>query len=192
MSFIRCAEPLGVLLVLALEGPVLADVAINEIRIDQPSTDSDEYFELTGTPGQSLNDLTYLVIGDGSSAAASGVIENVTSLTGLSVAPSGFFVAAESTFTLGTADLTTDLGFENSDNVTHLVVRGFSGSNGDDLDTDDDGVLDVEPWSEVVDSVALVESTTGGEHVYSDTRVGPDGSYVPAHVYRCPDRSGAF
>ena len=40
--------------------------ALSEIRIDQPSTDSDEYFELAGTPGASLSGLTYLVIGDGS------------------------------------------------------------------------------------------------------------------------------
>jgi len=32
-----------------------ADVRINEIRTDQPSTDNDEYFELTGVPGESLN-----------------------------------------------------------------------------------------------------------------------------------------
>ena len=30
-------------------------VLINEIRIDQPSTDDDEYFELAGTAGQDLS-----------------------------------------------------------------------------------------------------------------------------------------
>ena len=39
-------------------------VTINEIRIDQPSSDYDEYFELAGSSGTSLDDLTYLVIGD--------------------------------------------------------------------------------------------------------------------------------
>ena len=56
--------------ILAPAAPVLAQrpTLISEIRIDQPSTDNDEYFEISGDPGASLNDLTYLVIGDGTGA----------------------------------------------------------------------------------------------------------------------------
>ena len=43
-------------------------VTLSEIRIDQPSTDNDEYFELAGTPDAALDALTYLVIGDGTVA----------------------------------------------------------------------------------------------------------------------------
>jgi predicted extracellular nuclease len=164
--------------------PVVA--SINEVRIDQPGTDVDEYFELAGPAGASLDGLTYLVIGDGT--GGSGVVEEVTDLSGSALAADGLFVAAESTFTLGTADLVTDLNFENSDNVTHLLVRDFAGSNGDDLDTDDDGVLDVTPWSEVVDLVALVEEEnppSSTEFHYGPPSVGPDGSFVPGHVYWC-------
>jgi hypothetical protein len=171
------------------------DVLISEIRIDQSGTDNDEFFELVGAPGASLDGLTYLVIGDGS--AGSGVIENVTDLTGLSIPASGYFVAAESTFTLGTADLVANLNFENSDNVTHLLVQGFTGANGDDLDTDDDGVLDIEPWTTLVDLIALVEEENppvGTEYHYGPPSVGPDGSYVPGYVFRCEDgfRIGPF
>ncbi|MCB0641758.1 MAG: HYR domain-containing protein, partial [Phaeodactylibacter sp.] len=158
---------------------------IYEIRIDQPSNDDDEYFELIGTPGLDLSDYTYLVIGDG--AGGSGVIESVTPLTGQSIPASGYFVAAMSTFTLGTADLTADLNFENSDNVTHLLVKGFTGADGDDLDTDDDGVLDVLPWTSVQDAVALIEEVGAGDEVYAASlgfsEVGPDGTFVPGHVY---------
>lgn len=168
-------------------------ISINEIRIDQPSTDNDEYFELIGAPNTSLDGLTYLVIGDGS--GASGVIENVTDLSGLSLDSNGFFVAAESSFTLGTADLITTLNFENSDNVTHLIVEGFTGSDGDDLDTDDNGSLDATPWSSVVDLIALVEELNppaGTEFHYGPPAVGPDGSFVPGHVFRCEDETGDF
>lgn len=161
-------------------------ITINEIRIDQPGGDTDEYFELTGPAGASLGDLTYIVIGDGPDDT-SGVIESVTDLDGHNLDGDGFFVAAESTFTLGTADLTTTLGFENSDNVTHLLVEGFTGSNGDDLDINDDGTLDSEPWSAILDSVALVETPESGNHVYSSTTVGPDGTFVPGQVYDCID-----
>ena len=164
--------------------------ALSEIRIDQPGGDNDEYFELSGF-AQSLDGLSYVVIGDG--AGGSGTIESVTDLTGQAMGGSGFWVAGESSMTLAVPDMVTSLSFENSDNVTHLLVRDFSGANGDDLDTDDDGILDVEPWSEVVDSVALLENeidpgtgnTSGGELVYSSTTVGPDGSFVPGHVEIC-------
>ena len=169
-----------------------SSVTINEIRIDQSGTDNDEYFELFGTGGTSLDGLTYLVIGDGASAAGSGVIEVAVNLSGQSIPASGYFVAAENTFTLGTADLTTSLNFENSDNVTHLLVSNFTGTNGSDLDTNDDGVLDSTPWDTILDSVALVESLSDGELIYSETVVGPDGTFVPSHIYRCPDGTGDY
>ncbi len=171
-------------------------IQINEIRIDQPGGDDDEYFELSGPPGASLDGLTYLVIGDGT--GGSGVIESVLDLTGLTLDGAGRLVVAEGTFTLGTADFTAALNFENSDNVTHRLVDGFTGANGDDLDTDDDGVLDVTPWSAVVDTIALIEEEnppSGTEYAYGPT-IGPDGGFTPGHVYRCtPDGDwtiGAF
>ena len=156
---------------------------LSELRIDQPGSDTDEYFELAAPAGTSLDGLTYLVIGDGS--GGSGVIESVVDLSGHTVPASGFFVVAESTFSLGTADLTASLNFENSDNVTHLLVSGFTGSNGDDLDTNDDGTLDVTPWTAVEDCVALIETVGSGDLVYCSEQVGPNGSYVPAHVFTC-------
>jgi predicted extracellular nuclease len=167
---------------------VAGDVRISEIRIDQTDADNDEYFELSAEPGTSLDGLTYLVIGD--STGGSGVIESVTALTGLSIPASGFFVAAEGTFTLGAANLTTALNFENGDNVTHLLVDGFTGVNGADLDTNDDGVLDVTPWTEIVDLIALIREAnppTTTEYHYGPPTVGPDGTFVPGHAYRCDD-----
>lgn len=165
---------------------------INEIRIDQPGADNDEFFELAGNP-QSLDGLWYIVIGDGT--GGSGEVEAAIDLTGNSIGVGGFFVAAESTFTLGVADLVTTLEFENSDNVTHLLVRDFTGLVADDLDTDDDGVFDVTPWTEVIDCVALVETfdiPASGEHIYCAATVGPEGTFVPGSVERCPDGFGTW
>jgi hypothetical protein len=161
-------------------GTTTGDVFLSEIRIDEPGSDVDEYFELEGPAATALDGLTYLVIGDGT--GGSGVIEAVVDLSGQTVPASGFFVAAEATFTLGTADLTTTLNFENSDNVTHLLVDGFTGSDGQDLDTDDDGTLDATPWTSIVDCVALIEDPAGGDRVYCAETVGPDGTFVPGHV----------
>ena len=169
---------------------------INEIRIDQPGGDDDEYFELLTEPGASLDGLSYIVIGDGS--AGSGVVESITDLTGSATGGSGLFVCAESTFTLGPADLTATLGFENGDNVTHLLVRDFTGILQEDLDTDDDGVLDITPWSEVLDAVSLVETVGSGDLYYGASLgfadLGPNGSFPPAHSVRCEEgwRIGLF
>lgn len=173
--------------------PSSAQVVISEIRIDQGGTDVDEFFELAGPPGTSLAGLTYLVIGDG--ALGSGVVEQVTPLTGSVIPPSGFFVAAESTFTLGTANLTTSLNFENTDNVTHLLVSGFTGDLNDDLDTNGDGVLDSTPWTAVLDRVAVIEEPNpplNTEFHYGPPTIGPDHGSVPGGVFRFPNGAAAL
>ncbi|MEM6675621.1 MAG: hypothetical protein AAF726_22410 [Planctomycetota bacterium] len=167
---------------------------INEIRIDQPSADTDEFFELFSVPANSsLDGLTYLVLGD-NTAGGSGVIEFALDLTGSATNAQGLFLAGEATLTLGLADLTASLNFENGDNVTHLVVEGFTGAVNDDLDVDDDGTLDSTPWTAIFDAVSLVETTTpsigsGDEWFYASslgfTDVGPDGPFVPGHAFRC-------
>jgi hypothetical protein len=176
--------------------------SINEIRIDEPGTDVDEYFELAGAPGASLTGLSYIVIGDGTTAALCGVIECVVDLGSLSVntiPADGLFAAAGcATCNLAGYDVTsvTAIVFENSDNMTHMLVRDFTGLIGDDLDTNDDGQLDVTPWSTILDCVALIEDAAPGcdvpqtddETVYCDTRVGPEsGSLVPGHIYWCDE-----
>jgi endonuclease/exonuclease/phosphatase family metal-dependent hydrolase len=169
--------------------PDVTGFVINEIRTDEDGTNNNEYFELKGPANVPLGSLTYLVIGDGAAAAGSGVIEAVIPLTGEVSPADGIFVAAESTFTLGPVDMTTTLNFENDDNVTHLLVKNFTGLNGDDLDTNDDGVLDVTPWGSVLDQVAIIKETnppTLTEYYYGATAVGPSGTLAPGHILRCP------
>ena len=70
----RHCFPLAIALLMALllATPIVAQgPLINEIRIDQSGGDDDEYFELIGMPGASLDGFTYLVIGDGSGSGTS-------------------------------------------------------------------------------------------------------------------------
>ncbi|MBN1296673.1 formylglycine-generating enzyme family protein [bacterium] len=177
--------------------PTLPSIVINEIRVNQPSTDNDEYFELIcSTPGSSLARLTYLVIGDNSLASPLGVIESVTDLSSYSLPESDYyFLVAEATFNYPgvTPDVVLSgngLNFEN-ENVTHLLVADFSGTHGQDLDTDDDGTLDITPWSQVVDAIGLVQTVGSGDRYYGASLgfedIGPDGTSLPGHVSRCPD-----
>lgn len=174
-----------------------AQLQINEIRTDMTSTDTDEYFELKGTPSTDLSSYTYIVIGDGSTTLC-GTVECVVPLTGYSIQADGLFAAVK--YYAGGNVLTgydavinsSAFAFENSDNVTHMLVSGWTGTIAMDLDTNDDGVLDVTPWTAIIDDVAMVTAlpincATGSEYTYSATVLGPDGAYVPGHVYRCSD-----
>ncbi|MDG2291655.1 MAG: hypothetical protein P8L37_03275, partial [Phycisphaerales bacterium] len=164
------------------EVDVPVGLVINEIRIDQGGSDNDEYFELKGAEGTDLSGLTYIVIGDGS--GGSGHVEAIINLDGV-IDADGLFVVAEDTFSLAVADQVANVSFENSDNVTHLLVTNYYGGF-DDLDVDDDGQLDSAPWLKVIDHIALIETPDSGELVYSDNQVGPtDDGYVPGHAYRC-------
>ncbi|MGQ0720697.1 MAG: hypothetical protein ACT4PE_03875 [Candidatus Eiseniibacteriota bacterium] len=178
---------LGVAAVLVFALGASAQVSINEIRTDDLGTDNDEYFELKGTAGASLAGYHYIVLGDGT--GGSGVIEQVTSLAAFSLQADGLFAYhdddSSTTGQCGGYDAVNQaLNFENSDNVTHMLVFGFTGANGQDLDTNDDGTLDVTPWSQLVDSVALFVSATS-ELTYSPNVVGPDGAFAPGHIYFC-------
>ncbi len=168
------------------------DLALNEIRTNQPGADDDEYLELYGIPGTSMDDHAFIVIGDGDTGDF-GVIEVAVDLSGQSITADGTFVIAEDTFTLGVPDSIASLNFENSDQATYMIVRGFTGLPGDDLDTNDDGVLDSAPWLYIKDAVAFIgPDPATGNPVYTDVTVGPDGEYTTAHAFRCPDGSGTW
>lgn len=181
-------------------------ISINEIRVDMPGTDNDEFFELAGTPGASLDGLTYIVIGDdsgdgsGDPGKRSGSIEGVIDLTGLSIPADGYFLGATDTFTGGSVDLTTGGNnlFENSDNVSHLLVSGFTGAFGDDLDSDNDGTLDSMPWTSLVDGISLIETNNPPTENFNEWNygfgggIGPDGNFVPGHIFRFENETGPW
>ena len=177
-------------------------VKLSEIRIDQTGNDTDEYFEIVGEPDTLLNGLTYIVIGDfgtGATGDLSGRIEYIQSLNGNRISEDGFFLALgePSTQFASQRDIGLSLpsnNFENSDNVTHMLVWGFTGTLNQDLDTNNDGVLDITPWTNIIQSVAFIESAAtppvGTGYAYGDVRVGPDsGNFVPSQLAYCPSTS---
>ena len=179
-------------------------VQLNEVRIDQQGADNDEYAELSGQPGADLSSLTYIVIGDGTTTTKSGVIECYIPLTGQTMPASGLFLitnkaTGQDGIAFGkTGDLqSTTMVFENSDNVTHLIVRSFTGTLAQDLDTNDDGVLEFKPWTSVVDGLAVCNTTAAApvtsewwytpvnEAGFVIPRTAPDTIYPGTMFYRC-------
>lgn len=168
-------------------------ICINEVRIDQPGADNDEYVELKGPPGASLDGLWFVVIGDGTAAQGSGVIEVFVNLAGKTIPLDGYLLIGESSMTAATPDIITNLNFENGDNVTHMLLRGLTASNGADLDANDDCTLDQGAFIEIVDAVTIgtraTPPTAGAECSYA-TVVGPEKDAQAMHIMRC--RSGGW
>ncbi len=162
---------------------------LSEFRLDMPGTDTEEFVELAGAVGASLDGISFVILGDSGSTNFGGQVETAVDMTGHVINANGFFVLAKSTFTLGVADLTDDgMSFENSDNVTYMLISGFTGAVGDDLDTTDDGILDGLTGT-IIDSLSIIESIGSGDIVYGSQSIGPDGSFVPATGWLCDSGS---
>ena len=93
-------------------------ICLNEIRIDQPGADNDEYVELKGPPGASLDGLWFVVIGDGTASQGSGVIEAFVNLAGRTIPSDGYLLKAyglpvgRSLLTRSTLEITPDAGWQ--------------------------------------------------------------------------------
>lgn len=113
---------------------------INEFVANHTSTDTNEYVEVFGAPNTDLSDMWVVEIeGD---SGATGAIDDFT-------------------YNVGTTDANGywTTGFINNvlenGSVTLLLVSGYTGTLNQDLDTNDDGVFDVTPWTSLIDAVAV-------------------------------------
>ncbi|TPW14418.1 MAG: Endonuclease/exonuclease/phosphatase family [bacterium] len=129
------------------------------------------------------------MIGDGTGGC--GIVEAAINLGAFSIQADGFFAIR---YSAGVAlltgyDASLAGSFENSDNLTFLLVTGNTAAAANDLDTNNDGVLDLTPWTTIIDQVGILETAvvncTTDEYLYTGTTVGPDGTFAPGHIYRC-------
>lgn len=161
-------------------------IFINELQVSTTGADW-EFVELFGTPDESLNGYTLLVV-EADVGPSTGRIDRAIDLSGQTLGMDGLFLAASPSAATAygvTADLAIpENTFENS-SATYLLVEGFTGAAGDDLDTDDDGVLDSSPWTTLHDGVGVRDSAT--DVSYASTSLGPDGSFLPSGIARDTD-----
>ena len=171
--------------------PASAVLSINEVRVSSPGEEDNfsNFVEIAGDPGESLDGFSLLSI---SAEFNPGSIDFVGSLVGLSVPDDGFFLAATTEDGLPGTDLAT--GFDPFGSPqTFLIVDGFSGAQGDDIDTDDDGTPEVVPWTSVVAGIGLIDGDDDADFIFGGVEsVGPDGAFTPAFIFRDPDGSGVF
>jgi hypothetical protein len=160
----------------------------SEVLFDAPGADDgQEFIELISTDGRrSLQGLSILVLdGDGTQA---GTIDHVLSLDGLFTGHNGLFLWRDSPGILpnhfGTPTFTLDFSpdLENGSN-TFLLVDGFTGASGSDLDLDNDGVLDSQPWASALDGFGLVDGV--GDFAYTALQFDAVAAgFTPDHFMR--------
>jgi hypothetical protein len=132
---------------------------INEAVKEHTGINNMEYVEIYGSPNTDYSAYTVITLdGDAGLNLNAGQIDSVhqvgtTDANGLWATPA----------------LTS--AFENG-SQTFLLVHGFTGADNDDLDTDDDAVLDVTPWTVIVDAVAF-DDESGGDVFYAGLAVVP-------------------
>ncbi len=166
---------LGAFLAAALAPPASAQV-INEFVANHIGTDDHEYIEIFGTPDTSYSTLWAIQL-EGDAGNNPGNLDSVHQVGTTDGA--GFWV---------TSLLSNVI---HNGTMTLLLVEGFSGTAGEDLDTDDDGTLDATPWTSVVDSVAVDEQKAGDHTYLTTTNLIPnfDGlsSFEPGGASRIPN-----
>ena len=123
---------------------------VNEFVVNHVGTDTNEFVEIFGDPDTDYSDFTLIEVeGD---SGGTGDIDDVIIPIGTSDGGGLFF----SGFDPGGG---TD--FENG-TLTLLLVEGFTGATGIDIDSDDDGIIDVSPpWTAIADSIAVSDGGAG-------------------------------
>ncbi len=162
-------------LCLGLLPSVASAQVINEFVGNHTGADLYEFVEIYGAPSTDYSNLTIIQI-EGDVGEDAGVVQSVFPVG--STDADGFWWTG----------YTTD-EFEN-ESYTILLVDGWSGVDGADLDVGDDGTLDSTPWTSVVDSVAVLDGTANDISYLSQTDLlaNYDGnSFIPGGASRIPD-----
>jgi len=161
-----------------LAGSASAGPIINEYVANHTGSDDMEFVEVFADPGMDLSGLTLLQIEGDSSSSGFGSIDSAITLS--TADANGFWT---------TGFLTNEI--ENG-TQTLLLVDGFTGVKGGDLDTDNDGIIDVAlPWTSILDSIGVNDGGSGDtDYGLADTVLfaGFDGgSFTVGGASRIPN-----
>ena len=155
--------------------PPTPTAVLNEFSASTTGTDV-EYVEVFGTPSTDFSALTILEIEGDFFGTATGTVDEVIGVG--STNAQGFWLG------------NLAAGALENGTITLLLIRDFTGAAGADLDTNDDGSFDTQPWAEVVDAVA-VHDGGASDLTYGLPVLGPnyDGvsTFAPGGASRIPD-----
>ncbi len=177
---VRFSSPrLFILAVLCALMPITSQAqVINEYVANHTGyPDDHEYVEIFGSPSTDYSSLTIVEI-EGDVSTSTGTIGRIDQF-----------------FAVGTTDgsgyWTTGMLTDKLENgsMTLLLVNGFTGAIGDDVDSDNDGVIDTTFWTAISDQVSVWDGDSG-DGMYCTTVLSQsmDGDpYTPGGASRIPN-----
>jgi hypothetical protein len=132
------------------DAAVPSEVVINEAVLDNAGNDNNEFAELKGLPNTDYTGLTLLEIDgddDGGVSLNPGVVVSIHA---------GCVTDANGYCEIAVANNT----FDNGSQTLLLVEGGTYVVGTTDIDASNDGVIDNEPWTTLLDGVAIVNAGT--------------------------------
>ena len=185
---------LCLLAVMAGASPAWAALVLNEVLFNVPDGGDNgfEFVEIRGNASESVSNVWLIEID--SNGGTNGAILNAVNLTSAgTVGTNGLLVvrdaatalvpAADPATTVLVSNFTPDL--ENN-TTTLALVTNFTGAIGNDLDTNNDGTIDVAlPWTTTLDALTNQDSG-GGDFPHADD-LGFAGQVFPVNALFSPD-----
>jgi endonuclease/exonuclease/phosphatase family metal-dependent hydrolase/uncharacterized Zn-binding protein involved in type VI secretion len=160
-----------------------SSVLLNEIFANVPGTDTNEEFiEILADPLSTLTDVWLLEVeGDG---AGAGVIDRAQDLSAISAGSNGLLLLGDgySSSNPWGSEVSSDTTLFNLEgariengSITVMLVEGFTGTIGDDIDSNNDGSIDSAPWAAVLDDVGWTDGGSS-DRVYASAFLSQSGT----------------
>ena len=184
---------LSTILLIGMGISALSAQRFRSILIDDVGNDNSvntEFIEIKGIPDSSLIDIWYLQIEEEDNTNL-GSIRRAFDLSAFQIGPDSIFLLRQSPL-LPDPEVCTEVETNNfpdlfNDDATHLLVRNFTGSVNDDLDTDLDGFLDdltTLPWDTLLSGFSIDECDAAAQY---STQLGI--SLMPCYEIDCISNS---
>jgi len=180
-------------------GAAHAQVSLNELYVSQAGVDDDEFIELFGAPGTSLDGLLICAV-EGDLNSATGNLDDVWDLTG------NQFTASSPYFVMGTTSIGVNANlvvggsnlFENSSQTIYLlsipdpnlratVVSVWINTDIRTAVGATTTMFSTTPGITILDHVALLDAGVGDIAFDGALAIGPDGTFFPAGAFRTGD-----
>jgi hypothetical protein len=164
-------------------------VLLNEISVNPPGTDQpNEFVEIEGPASSQLNKVYFVSVEGDPGAANPGLATAVFNLTGVSFGSNGLILLDGQTSTFSPDGATTVIQnqlfdtqsvLQNGSNSFLVVFSPTPIATNTDLDTNNDGTLDLPSGATVLDGVGWLDPATPGGTSYGATLSLPGAPTTP-------------
>ena len=193
---------LGGISAVALSAVSQAQIRLNEIYASHSGTDLQEFIELKGPAGASLDNYVVCIVEGEGALTTQGTLDRAWDLTGLTIPTDGYFVlgvsgvAARDFTIVGSGSSGASDAIENGTETFYLIDAGSNANVlaiqallGTDVDSGNDGITTLPTLGTIVDIVGLADggitSAVPPETIFDGAPVlGPDSSFLPAGIFR--------